>query len=70
MKSSIALTAALCAALWVAGSLEAEEIKCQKLGTAIRWEPSMASARFRAHKEGKLVLALHVSGEFNDPALT
>lgn len=39
-------------------------------GTAIEWETSVVEARRRAQREGKLVLLLHVSGEFDKPYLT
>ena len=39
-------------------------------GTALTWEESIAKAREKAEREGRLVLVLHVSGQFDDPALT
>jgi hypothetical protein len=39
-------------------------------GTAMRWEASIGEAKGRAERDGKLVLVLHVSGQFDDPALT
>ncbi|HEX7900927.1 MAG TPA: hypothetical protein VF950_24425 [Planctomycetota bacterium] len=39
-------------------------------GTAFGWEASIDEARKRAEREGRLVLALHISGHFDDPALT
>lgn len=39
-------------------------------GTAIEWEKSVVEARRRAQREGKLVLLLHVSGEFDKPGFT
>ena len=49
---------------------QAAEEPCGKLGTTLEWEESIAAAAAKAHKDGKLVLVLHVSGEFDDPALT
>jgi hypothetical protein len=40
------------------------------LGTAIPWSESIDAARAQARRENKLVLALHVSGEFDKPGLT
>ena len=39
-------------------------------GTAFEWEASIDDARKRAEREGRLVLVLHVSGRFEDAALT
>ena len=39
-------------------------------GTAFGWETSIEEARRRAEREGRLVLVLHVSGHFDDAALT
>lgn len=43
---------------------------CRKLGTAIEWEESVEAAAAKARDEGKLLLVLHVSGRFEDPAFT
>jgi hypothetical protein len=40
------------------------------LGTALQWYESIDVARAQAKRENRLVLALHVSGHFDDPALT
>jgi hypothetical protein len=42
----------------------------RKLGTAFEWEKSIDDASACAGKEGKLVLALHVSGQFDKPDFT
>lgn len=55
------------AALALAQAAGAQDSKC---GTAIGFETSIEAAQARARKEGKLVLVLHVSGKFDDPALT
>ena len=39
-------------------------------GTAIEWEASIDAAAQAARDDGKLVLVLHVSGVFSNPALT
>ncbi len=39
-------------------------------GTAIEWEESVVEARRRAQREDKLLLLLHVSGEFDKPDFT
>lgn len=39
-------------------------------GTSIEFEASIDEAKRRAEREGRLVLVLHVSGEFDKPALT
>ena len=41
-----------------------------KLGTAIYWQSSIKEAAKLAKEEDKLLLVLHVSGHFPDPALT
>ena len=41
-----------------------------KWGTAIQWLPSIEEAARKAGEDDKLVLVLHVSGVFSDPALT
>lgn len=43
---------------------------CGDYGTAIEFEPSPKDAAKRAAQEEKLVMVLHVSGHFEDPALT
>jgi hypothetical protein len=47
-----------------------EEPARRTLGTALRWCESIDAARAQARREDKLVLALHLSGKFDDPALT
>ena len=39
-------------------------------GTAFSWEESVEVARCRAERDGKLVLVLHVSGQFDNEGLT
>ena len=52
-------------------ALPAEEEGCSaRHGTAIEWEESIGAAAEAAREDGKLVLVLHVSGVFSDPALT
>lgn len=67
MKTPGGWISGLIAALALAQAAAAQESKC---GTAIAFEASIEAAQARARKEGKLVLVLHVSGQFDDPALT
>jgi hypothetical protein len=47
------------------------EIRERKLlGTTIEWNESIGRAAAQARREGKLVLALHVSGHFDQPEFT
>ena len=46
------------------------EHPARNLGTALNWHESIDVARAAARRQNKLVLALHISGNFNDPALT
>lgn len=47
-----------------------EATSCGDYGTQVRFEESPAEAAKFAKKEGKLVMVLHISGHFDDPALT
>jgi hypothetical protein len=47
-----------------------EPAPCGDHGTSIYMEDSPAAAAKKALKEEKLVMILHVSGQFEDPALT
>ena len=49
-------------------ALLAGDLPCH--GTAFGWESSIDEARRRAEREGRLVLVLHISGHFDDAALT
>ena len=52
-------------------ALPADEEGCgNRHGTAIEWEESIEAAAKAARDDGKLLLVLHVSGVFSDPALT
>lgn len=61
-------------ALWLgdvqAGDRPAAEGTCGKHGTAVQFVDSPSEAARQARQEEKLVLVLHVSGLFEDPALT
>jgi len=61
------VVAGLIALLCAAAAAHAED---RKLGTAILWEASIAEAAAKARREGKLVLALHVSGQFDKREFT
>lgn len=41
-----------------------------KLGTALEWESSIEEAAALAARENRLVMVLHVSGEFDKPEFT
>jgi hypothetical protein len=41
-----------------------------RYGTAIEWESSIERAADKANREGKLLLVLHISGNFEDPGKT
>lgn len=60
----------LCGAAVIAGESAGEGPPRKELGTALLWHESIDLARSRARRENKLVLALHVSGEFDQPGLT
>ena len=48
-----------------------EDAKCTgEFGTNIQFERSPSAAARKALKEEKLVVVLHVSGDFEDPAFT
>lgn len=43
---------------------------CGEFGTSLQFEKSPTEAARKAQKEEKLVLVLHVSGNFEDPTFT
>ncbi|RPH40272.1 MAG: hypothetical protein EHM91_11285 [Planctomycetota bacterium] len=47
-----------------------EALERKTLGTALPWYESIDVARDQARRENKLVLALHVSGQFDNPGMT
>lgn len=47
-----------------------KESTCGDYGTSIHLEDTPAAAAKKAKEEEKLVMVLHVSGHFEDPALT
>jgi hypothetical protein len=47
-----------------------EEKACGDYGTSVKFEKSPTAAARKALKEEKLVMVLHVSGDFEDPAFT
>lgn len=66
-----ALVAAVGLATASARSPKAKEpAPCGDHGTSIYMEENPAAAAKKAIKEEKLVMILHVSGQFEDPALT
>lgn len=77
MRLIHSLTAGLCLAAMVTPGLlpaadkkEAEESSCGNHGTAIQFLDTPREAAAQAKKEEKLVLVLHVSGNFEDPEFT
>lgn len=71
--SAIAFAAA--ATLCLGGTASArspvkKETPCGDYGTSIHLEDTPAAAAKKAKEEEKLVMVLHVSGHFEDPALT
>jgi hypothetical protein len=68
---AVAAAAGLCfGAVATAKSPKVKETPCGDFGTSIYLEVSPAKAAEKAKKEEKLVMVLHVSGHFEDPALT
>jgi hypothetical protein len=70
------ITMSLLGAAWLAaaGGVSADakdqgENMCQ-YGTTVRFEKSPSDAAGKALKEEKLVMVLHVSGDFENPAFT
>jgi hypothetical protein len=47
-----------------------EEAACGEYGTSVHFEKTPSDAARKALKEEKLVMVLHVSGNFEDPAFT
>ena len=46
------------------------EPTCGDHGTSVHFEPNVKAAAVKALKEEKLVLAIHISGYFEDPEYT
>ena len=71
MRLLYPLAAGLCLALAAPGLLPAaEQASCGNHGTTIDFLDTPKEAATQAKKEGKLVLVLHVSGNFEDPQFT
>ena len=47
-----------------------EASSCGDYGTSIHFESTPSEAAKQAKKDGRLVMVLHISGHFEDPALT
>ena len=65
------------AVLWVLGlrsggaaAAPAEAASCGDYGTKVYFEKTPSDAARKALKEEKLVMVLHVSGDFENPAFT
>jgi hypothetical protein len=71
-----AIAFAAAATLCLSGTADArstpkkKETPCGDFGTSIYLEDTPAAAAKKAKEEEKLVMVLHVSGHFEDPALT
>jgi hypothetical protein len=70
------LAIAIAATLGLGGAATAKnppvkkETPCGDYGTSIHLQDTPADAARKAKEEEKLVMVLHVSGHFEDPALT
>jgi hypothetical protein len=65
------LCLALSAGLLLAGEkIDKQETSCGNHGTTIEFLDTPKEASAQAKKEKKLVLVLHVSGNFEDPKFT
>ena len=66
-----ALAAGLCLALTSPAIVQAEsKPSCSGHGTTIDFFDTPKEAAAQAKKDGKLVMVLHVSGNFEDPRFT
>jgi len=79
MRSQIRLAIlGLVGVLWLAGvrgngeiaANPAKEAACGDYGTSVHFEKSPSAAARKAIKEEKLVMVLHVSGDFENPEFT
>jgi hypothetical protein len=67
----LSLFLALTPQAWADGPTAAEGVKTTgEFGTSVHFEKSPSAAARKALKEEKLVVVLHVSGDFEDPAFT
>ena len=69
--------AALLAASWLTGTAgtalaakPGETASCGQYGTSVHFEKTPSDAARKALKEEKLVMVLHVSGDFENPEFT
>jgi hypothetical protein len=72
-KASVAALLAVSCAAWAQGDTPAkllQEKPCGDYGTSVTFERSPTAAARKALKEEKLVMVLHVSGDFEDPEFT
>ena len=74
--ATLSISLFLCgAAVAQSGPCDEQTATCQEsadrsYGTALTWEPDNEAAALEAQKSGKLLLMLHLSGHFEDPART
>ena len=67
---SVSLGVILGASAIARGQAPKEGTTCGDYGTSVHFEDSPVKAAQAAKKDGKLVMVLHISGHFEDPALT
>jgi hypothetical protein len=69
-----AAVAGVAALTWLAGTLladaPAKTSTCGQYGTNVQFEKTPSDAARKALKEEKLVMVLHVSGDFENPEFT
>jgi len=79
MRAGLRITLAGVLAVLALSSLRADgvasgkssiEAKCGDYGTSVHFEKSPSAAARKAIKEEKLVMVLHVSGDFENPEFT
>lgn len=70
IRSLILLGLLAVAAMPARGQGRKEEACIGEYGTSMRFEKSPSEAARKALKEEKLVIVIHVSGNFEDPAFT
>ena len=78
MRGNIRFAAAgLLAVVWLvngrdgsAAAKPAEAATCGEYGTSVHFEKTPSAAARKALKEEKLVMVLHVSGDFENPEFT
>jgi hypothetical protein len=77
MRGSLRITAGVLAVAWLTGTVSsgaaaepADTASCGQYGTRVHFEKTPSDAARKALKEEKLVMVLHVSGDFENPEFT